>query len=170
MDTLRARAVLRIRHERPFFDKGLGHLVYRPVSPDEEVGNILTDGGRVAIHTLVYGTAIQKANAVLGDGLHFVGVSNDSDPPAAGDTSLAGELSGNGFDRAQGTVVLPTGSGTLTTISHTFTNTGLGNQSVQKTALFDAPEGGNMAHEILFTQRVILPEDTLTLTFQITVT
>jgi hypothetical protein len=83
---------------------------------------------------------------------------------------LTTELFGNGLTRALGTVTLPTGSGTITTIAKQFTYTGGTNQSVQKTALFDASTGGNMAHEILFTQRLLVINDTLTLTFSITLT
>lgn len=166
-----ARALLKIRHNRAIdFDEKLGIWVYAK-GEEEESGNILTDAGRVTLHTFVYGTSAQRITAGLGaGGLNFIGLSNNASVPAAVDTSLASELSGNGLSRVQGTVSLPTGSGIITSIQHIFTYTGGSSQGVQKTALFDAASGGNMAHEILFTPRTLATNDTLTLTFNITLT
>lgn len=165
-----ARAVARIVHERPVYDEGSGLYVPQTLSV-EEVGNLITDAGRVVLHTYIYGLAADRVSASLGaDGLSYIGLSNDGTSPAAGDTTLTGELSGNGLDRTQGTVTLPTGAGTITTVSNQFTYTGGGSQQVQKTALFDAASGGNMAHELLFTQRTLNTNDTLTITFSITLT
>jgi len=166
-----AKARLRVRHERPYdYDPTRGLWLYRKVDADEEYGNILTDDGRVSIHTLVYGTTAQKTSASMGIGLHFIGLSNDATAPAAGDTALTAELATNGLQRAIGTVTLPTGSGVITTVQRQFTYSGGGTQGVQKTALFDAASSGNMAHEILFTQRVLATSDTITMTFSITLT
>lgn len=170
-DSIQARATLKIRHERRCdFDTARGLWLYERVDDDEEFHNILTNAGRVTIHTFLYGTTAQKTSANLGVGLHFVGLSNDAAAPAAGDTSLTGELSSDGLQRAQGTVLLPTGAGTITQIQRQFTYAGGGTQPVQKTALFDAVSAGHMAHEILFTQRVLATSDTLTLQFSLTVT
>lgn len=167
---IRARAIARIVHEQAYdFDAKNGVWIRRVVS-DELVGNIVTDAGRVKLHTYVYGTAGQRSAANLGSGFNFIGLSNNAQAPAAGDSSLAGELSADGLQRAQGVVVLPIGAGTLTTVSNQFTYTGEDNQGVQKTALFDASSGGNMAHEILFAQRTLGTNDTLTITFNITLT
>jgi hypothetical protein len=168
---IKAKARLRVRHERPYdYDDARNLWLYRRVDDDEEYGNILTDDGRVSIHTLVYGTSAQKITASLGAGLHFIGLSNDATSPAAGDTTLTAELATNGLQRAIGTVTLPTGSGAITTVQKQFTYAGGGTQGVQKTALFDAVSSGNMAHEILFTQRTLATSDTLTMTFSITLT
>jgi hypothetical protein len=135
---------------------------------EEKIGNLVTDAGRVAIHTYIYGTTAQRTSEGLsGTGFNYIALSNDGTAPAAGDTSLTGELSADGLGRAQGTVTLPTGSGTITTVENEFTYTG-SSQAVQKTALFDDSSGGKMAHEILFTQRTLSNGDTLTLTFSIT--
>ncbi len=168
---LTARAVCTIRHERAYdFDVSRGVWLRRLVA-EEQIHNILTNPGRVAIHTFVYGTAAQRTTANLGaNGLSYIGLSNNGSAPAASDSALAAELSGSGLSRAAGTVTLPTGAGTLTTISHTFTYSGVPTQDVQKAALFDAATGGNMAHEILFTARTLVTNDNLTLTFQITLT
>lgn len=165
----RARVV--VRHERPYdFDEKRGLWFYKRVDDDEEKWNIVTDAGRVRIHTYIYGSGAQRAS--LGTGLNYIGLSNDGTAPAAGDTVLAGELtnlSAPGLARTSGTVTLPVGSGTQTTIQNVFTYTGSpGPQGVQKTALFDAASSGTMAHEIIFTQRTLFTNDVLTTTFAIT--
>lgn len=168
--SLRARAICKIRHEVAYdFDEKRG-IWLRRLESEEEVSNLITDAGRVALHTYIYGTTAQRTAAGLGTGLNFIALSNDGTAPAAGDTTLAGELSGNGLDRVQAVVTLPTGAGTVTSISNQFTYTGGPSQGVQKTALFDASSGGKMAHEILFTQRTLNTNDTITITFSITLT
>lgn len=164
------RAVCEIRHEVAYdFDKKSG-IWLRRLESIEEVGNLILDGGRVAIHTYIYGTTAQRISAGLGTGFNYIALTNDSSSPLAGDVTLASELVGNGLTRAQGTVTLPVGAGTITSISHMFTYVGGITQGVQKTALFDAASSGKMAHEILFTQRLLNTNDTLTLTFNITAT
>lgn len=167
--SFRVRAFVKIRHEVAYdFDPKKGWI--RRLESEEEVGNLVTDAGRVAIHTYIYGTSAQRTSGGLsGTGLNYIALSNDGTSPAAGDTTLTGELSGNGLDRVQGTVTPPTGSGTITTVAKTFTYSGGVAQDVQKTALFDDSPGGLMAHEILFTPRTLNTSDTLTLTFSITI-
>lgn len=166
---IKARAFCTIRHERDYcVAPGKWE---RRVESEERVGNILTDAGRVTLHTYLYGTAAQRTSASLGpDGLSYIGLSDDGTAPAAGDTSLTAELAGDGLTRAAGTVTLPTGPGTTTTIEHEFVYTGIPTQTVQKTALFDAASGGNMAHEILFTQRTLNTNDYVRIIFEIEVT
>ena len=163
------RALCRIQHHQAYdYDEGRGLWLRRLVF-EEEVGNLVTDAGLVAIHTYIYGTAAQRTAAALGvDGLSYIGLTNDAGAPAGGDTTLTGELSADGLARAAGTVTLPTGAGTITTVHHEFTYSGGVAQGIQKTALFDAGSGGNMAHELLFTQRTLNTSDTITITFQIT--
>ena len=167
---LRARALCKIRHEVAYdFDERRGIWLKR-LDSEEEIRNILTNAGRVALHTYIYGTTSQRTSAGLGTGFNYIGLSNDATAPAAGDTALTGELSGNGLDRASGTVTLPTGSGVITTVEKMFTYTGVASQGVQKTALFDAASSGKMVHEILFTSRTLNTNDTITITFNITLT
>jgi hypothetical protein len=135
---------------------------------EEVIRNLVTDAGRVALHTLMYGTAAQKAGLSLGSGFNYMAISGDATAPDAGDTSLAGELSSDGLSRASVTPTLPTGSEVLTSLNYEFTYTGTAPQSVQKAALFDAASSGNMAHEIAFSLRTLAQNDTLTLTFNIT--
>lgn len=159
---LRPGAVVSIRHERPYdYDEKRGIWLRRPVDDGEQVHNLIPDAGRVALHTYCYGTASRL------NGFNYIALSNDGTAPAAGDTALTGELSGNGLSRVQGNVTLPTGSGNQTTVDYTFTFVGA-SQAVQKTALFDAAALGIMNHEILFTQRTLFTNDTLTVTFTLT--
>lgn len=171
LDKIHARATLEVRHERPYdYDEARGLWLYRRLDDDERYENILTNAGRVTIHTFIYGTAAQRASAALGAGLNYIGLSNNSALPLAGDTALAGELTTDGLGRAQGTVTLPTGVGTVTQVQRQFQYVGGDNQGVQKAALFDAATSGHMAHELLFNQRLMNPNDTLTLIFNVTVT
>jgi hypothetical protein len=165
------RAVAKIQHHQAYdFDEKSKLWRYRLMSEDE-AKNIITDAGRVRVHTYLYGSAGQRAG--LGGGLNYVALSNDGTAPAAGDTVLAGEITNSvataGLQRALGTVTLPTGSGTVTTIQKVFVFTGTpGPQNVQKTALFDSSSGGTMAHEIAFSPRVLYTNDSLTVTMSIT--
>lgn len=171
LDTIHAHATLEVRHERPYdYDEARGLWLFRRVDDDERYENILTNAGRVTIHTFIYGTAAQRVSAGLGTGLNFIGVSNNSAVPVAGDTSLAGELTMDGLARAQGTVTLPTGAQTVTQVLKQFEYIGDDTQGVQKAALFDAATAGHMAHELLFNQRLMNTSDTLTLIFNVTVT
>jgi hypothetical protein len=167
---LRVRARVRVHQERPYrYDKERGLWLYRQVGEDEEAGNIVTNAGLVAIHTYIYGTSAQRTvEGLSGTGFNYIALSNDTATPAASDTSLTGELSGNGLTRAAGSVSLPVGATTVTVVSHAFTYTGV-SQGVRKTALFDTSSSGKMAHEIQFTQRVLVTNDVLTLTFSITI-
>lgn len=159
-------AVVRLHHERPYdFDEKTGLWLYRQVEEDEEVHNLITNAGRVSLHNFAYGTTSRT------NGFNWIALSNDGTAPAAGDTALTGELTTNGLARVQGAVTLPTGSGTQTTVAHTFTYSGGGSQGVQKTALFTQagpPVAGTMNHEIAFTQRTLFTNDTFTVTFTLT--
>lgn len=160
----RARAV--IQHNRPYdYDPQSGLFLYKVVD-EQEAWNIVTDAGRRQIHTYIYGAGPQRAG--LGGGLNYIALSNDATAPAAGDTVLAAELTTNGLQRSLATVTLPTGSGTQTVLQKIFTYTGVSSQGVQKTALFDLVSVGVMAHEIQFAQRTLFQNDTLTVTFSIT--
>lgn len=159
-----ARAV--ITHARKKGIDAQGRAIYETL--DQQVThNLILNGGRVALHTYIYGTTAQRTSAGLGAGFNYVAISNDASAAASGDTALTGELTANGLGRAQGTVVLPTGSGNETVITHVFTYTGGTPQGVQKAALFDAASGGKMIHEVTFTQRTLFEDDTITIQYTI---
>jgi hypothetical protein len=130
--------------------------------------NIVTDAGLQIAHTYLYGEGV--ARAALGTGFNFVALSDDATPPNAADVALAGEITSDGLERAQGVVALPLVGGSLTTVEYVFTYTGVAGVTVTKAALFDAATGGNMAHEVLFAvPRPLVQNDQITVTFELTV-
>jgi len=156
-------AEVTISHARAYdFDEKRGVWLFRKVDEDETVRNIVTNAGRVQLHTFMYGTSSRAS------GFRFIGLSNDGAATAASDTTLASELVGNGLSRVAAGVTLPVGAGTQTIISNIFAFSGGSPQAVQKSALFDTASGGVMAHEILFAQRTLQPGDNLTVSYTIT--
>ncbi len=129
---------------------------------EDESWNLITNVGRVFIHTQVYGTTLASIN-----GLNYIAISNDPVTETSTSTTLSNEITTNGFARAQGVVTLPTGSGTSTIVDHTFTCSGP--QSSQKAALFTAVSGGVMNHVLPYAQRPLFPGDTLEITFTLTI-
>lgn len=163
------RARLRVAHQRPthFLKDPVSGLYTRPdprsyvdVDDPEEVWNLITNAGRDFLHTQGYGTSGLGAN-----GLNYVALSNDTVTEGASSTVLSNEIAANGLSRAQGTVNHSAGTNT-TTVAKTFTASGA--QSAQKAALFTASSGGTMNHVLGFTQRALVTNDTLALTFTIT--
>lgn len=162
------RAKMVVTHRRPtnFLKDSNGLFVPDPASfklvdEPEEVWNLITNAGRIFLHTQGYGTSGLGAN-----GLNYIALSNDAVTETATSTVLSNEITLNGLGRAQGTVTLPTGSGNQTTVDKTFTATGA--QSAQKAALFTASSAGTMNHVLGFTQRSLITNDTLQITFTIT--
>lgn len=163
------RASMLVTHRRPsdfIKDTATGLFVpdprsYEVVDEPELVWNLITNVGRIFLHTQGYGTSGLGAN-----GFNYIALSNDSVTETAASTTLSNEIALNGLARAQGTVTLPTGSGNQTTIDKVFTATG--SQSAQKAALFTASSGGTMNHVLGFSQRSLLANDTLQITFTIT--
>lgn len=135
---------------------------YRLVDDDELVWNQKTNVGIVQLHLQGYGTT---GLATVGN--RFIALTNTAVTPAAGDTTLSGEIVTNGLARASATVTLPTGSGTQTTIDNTFT-CATAPQAAQAAATFNASSSGVMNHELTFTQRSLQIGDTLETTYTIT--
>lgn len=132
------------------------------VEAPEIVHNLITNAGRVFLHTQGYSTASGVAA-----GFAYIALSNDALTETAASTTLSSEIAANGLSRAVGTVTLATGSGTSTTIAKTFTCTNAA-QAAQKAALFTASSAGTMNHVLAFTQRSLQVGDTLAITFTIT--
>lgn len=171
VDTLRPRAKVRIHHERAYdFNEKTGLWLTRPVDEDVVVDNIVTDAGLAWIHAYIYGTAISVPDrTLLGGGFNYIGLSNDAAAPLAADTSLPVELVGDGLTRALAAVTLPVAPGNQTTVAYTFTYLGIPPQGVQKSALFDLSLGGTMAHEVQFATRTLNTNDTLSVTYTVTI-
>jgi hypothetical protein len=129
---------------------------------EETEPNLITNAGRVFLHTQGYSTASGVAA-----GFCYIALSNDSLTETASSTTLSNEIAANGLARAVGTVTLASGSGTSTTIARTFTCTTT-SQAAQKAALFTASSSGTMNHVLSFTQRTLQVGDSLAITFTIT--
>jgi hypothetical protein len=157
-----ARAQVRIHHEVAYdFNEKTGLWVRRALEEDELVWNIVTNAGRDQLHLQCYGTTGLATN-----GLNYVGLSNDATAPDPTDTTLASELSGSGLTRAQGSVT-HTGGTNLTTVQKVFTYIGVPAQGVQKSALFNLAAVGTMAHEVQFSTRTLNTNDSLTVTYSV---
>lgn len=153
-----ARAV--VRHHRPTpRPDGTVEMV---LVGEEVIHNVITNVGRVQLHTQGYGTS-----GLLTNGFNYVALSNDALTETATSTVLSTEIAANGLSRAQGTVTLPTGSGNQTTVAKIFT-CATTSQAAQKAALFTAASSGVMNHALAFTQRTLQVGDTLSITFTIT--
>lgn len=172
------RASMRITHRRPTdFKKDVATGFFLPIPESfkivdragvlvdkeetEEVWNLITNAGRIFLHKQGYDTSGLGSN-----GLNYIALSNDTVTETGSSTTLSNEITTNGLGRAQGTVTLPVGSGNQTTVDKTFTATG--SQSAQKAALFTAVSVGTMNHVLGFTQRSLITNDTLEITFTIT--
>lgn len=107
---------------------------------------------------------------------NWIALSSDSTAPAAGDTTLQGEITTGGLQRAQGTFTQGTGGERDTwTISKTFNANGT-HTDVRKAGLFTAgvtgtPGNGNddgiMVAENTFSGVNLASGDTLTITWKI---
>lgn len=97
---------------------------------------------------------------------NYVAVTDATITPAAGDTTLSGEIAANGLSRAIGTFAKP--STYVYTITKVFTATGT--QSSRATGLFNAASTGTMCYEVNYTGGpvVVNNTDTLTVTWTIT--
>ena len=148
----RARGV--VEHFRP-------DAAGTPVLLDRQITyNLVTFAGRDFMHAQIYSTG-PGAN-----GLNYIALSNDPVTETTASTVLSSEIVANGLDRQQGSYS-HTGGTNTTTISKTFTATGA--QAAQKAALFTASSGGTMNHVLGFTQRSLQTNDTLAITFTLTV-
>lgn len=128
--------------------------------------NLLTTSGRDVIHAQVY------TNTSAGRrGCGFIALTTDTGAAAAGDTTLAQELTTSGMARADATTKTHSAGTNTTTIQNTFTATGTVT-AIVKSALFDNPTLGastsNMIHENTFASVNLVLNDTLQATWTIT--
>jgi len=123
--------------------------------------NLLTNSGRDFIHAQSY------TNASAGtQGANYVAVTVDTGAPAAGDTTLTGEISTGGLARAVSTPAHTTGTNT-STLTITFTASAT-HTAVQKAGTFNASSAGTMVHENTFTSTNLVSGDQLALTWTMT--
>ena len=128
------------------------------VFAERKVHNIVTNAGFDLIAANVSGT--------VGTACKYVAVTNAAITPAAGDTTLSGEIDNtNGLGRASGTYAHTGGTKTYT-VTKVFTASGT--VQSQATGLFDAASTGNMCYEATYTQVTVNASDTLTVTWTVT--
>lgn len=128
---------------------------------------MLTNAGRDLIAAAVYGTSAQPAAA------NYIALTANSGSPAAGDTTLTGEITtgGGGLIRAQATYAHTAGTATAT-LTKTFTANGSDSLpvTIAKIGVFNAASSGTMAHETLLAATATLSAsgDACTITETIT--
>ncbi len=121
--------------------------------------NLLTNAGRDYMHTQVYTNTTSG-----GRGFNFVAISENTAAPAAGDTSLAGEITTGGLARKVADTITHTG-GTNTSQLITTWTASLAFSAVSKGATFkDLAQGQTMGHEFQFAPAALNVNDQLQLT------
>jgi uncharacterized membrane protein len=137
--------------------------------------SVLRDGQEIyhhEDHNLITNAGKDFISAQLGstspgtNGANFIALSSNTAAPAAGDTTLTGEITTGGLARAQGTYAHTTGTSTYT-VTNTFTATA-SHTAVQKAGLFTASTAGTMMAENTFTSVSLASGDQLTITWTIT--
>jgi hypothetical protein len=126
--------------------------------------NLRTDVGKDYVAESLGKTASRPAVA------DYMALTENATAPAAGDTTLASEITTNGLARAQATFAHTTNT-TSYTLSKTFTASGAFT-AVQKEALFNAagpPPAGTMFVENTFTSTALASSDQLTVTHTINI-
>ena len=143
-----------------------GYVIVSVVREGKEIyhyedPNLITNAGLDFISAQI-GSTSTGAN-----GANYIALSSDSTAPAVTDTTLTGEISGNGLDRAQGTYSHTAATNTFT-VQEVFTATGTVS-AIQKTGLFTASSGGTMMAENTFSSVNLISGDQLTITWTITI-
>lgn len=134
-----------------------GTEVYR-----SESWNLVTNAGLNWLADIMSNTSTPSVNAQC----NYIALTNTAITPAAGDTTLSGEIVANGLSRAQATYA-HSANATTYTLSKTFTATGT--QSAQAGAVFTASSAGTMCFEDTFTAASLATNDTLTVTWTVTI-
>ena len=132
-----------------------GQEIYR-----HEDHNLITSAGKDFISAQLGSTSPGT------NGANYIALSADTGAPAAGDTTLTGEITTGGLVRTQGTYAHTNGQSTFT-VSKTFTASAT-HTAVQKAGLFTAGTGGTMMAENTFSPVSLAANDQLTITWTIT--
>lgn len=125
------------------YDSTITHL--EPVYSDwkefaEPKKNLLTNAGKDYYHAQIW-----TNTSAGGVGVNFIALSESTLTPAVTDTTLGGEISTNGLQRAVATGLNHTPAANTTTLSKTFTASG-SFTDVKASALFNASSSGTMGH------------------------
>lgn len=99
---------------------------------------------------------------------NYIAVTENATAPAAGDTTLTGELTGEGFARAQATYAHTNGTNT-TTLTKTFTMSSGTSRTINKAGLFNASSSGTLAYSTLVpSPPTLVPGDQVAFTWTFT--
>lgn len=119
-----------------------------------EVDNLVTNAGFAQLALLT------------GDGsatpFTYIAVGTSSTAPAAGNTTLAAEITTGGLARAGGTTSRTTTTITNDTFQITYTWTASASHTVEEVGVFNAASGGTMLSRALTTSKVVASDQTLT--------
>jgi len=130
----------------------------------QDIKNLLTTVGRDFFHAQDY------TNTSVGTkGSNAIALSLDATNPVAGDTTLVGEITTDGLERALATTISHSIGTNVTTLEKTFTATAAF-LNLHKSALFNQDTiGGQITHSSEFTSDVTLAiGDTITVTWTLT--
>lgn len=136
--------------------------------PDEEiwcdgVPNLITSAGRDKVHEALY----TNTSATVAP-FNYIALSANAATPAAANTSLAGEITSGGLARVQAESRTHTAGQATTTLSHVFTASASHN-GIRLSAVFNASSAGTMLHiAVLDNTRNLVNNDTLTITWTMT--
>lgn len=126
-----------------------------------ESTNLRTNGG-ADFQADVMGKTTQPAPA------QYIALTVNTGAPAAGDTTLTGEIATGGLSRAQGAYAHTNGT-TSYTITNTFTASAT-HTAVHKAGLFNASSSGTLVFETNLSSDVSLVSgDTLTITWTVNI-
>ena len=143
----------------------LSATVYKAGQPPKQLAfmkhNLLTDAGRDWMHAQVYTNTAAGTRAA-----GYIASTESSITPAAGNTTLTGEISTNGLARVDATTKTHGAGTNSTTLEHTFTASGAFT-SVLASATFNAASVGTMPHIANFStgSGTLATNDTLKITW-----
>ena len=148
--------------------KGYVTIIKNEGKEDEQVlcrnkPNLLTNNGRD------YAIAQFYTNTSAGGvGMNFIALTVNTAAASASSTSLTGEITTNGLERALATTISHSSGTNSTTLAKTFTASGT-HTAVQKSGTFNQlAVGGTIAHEAVFTSVTLASSDTLAVTWTLT--
>ena len=129
--------------------RGTNYFEYLPQYEDhilcKNKKNLLTNGGRDWMHAQVY---TNTSAGTRGSG--YIAVSEETTNPAAGDTTLASEITTNGLARVDAGTKSHSAGTNSTLIETTMTASG-SFTDVVKSGLFNASSGGTLTHAAKYT-------------------
>lgn len=128
----------------------------------EDKPNLLATNGLDEFHQTMYIDTVASQT-----GFNFIGLTSDTVAPAIGDTVLTGEITTGGLARVLATTRTHTDDTNVSTIEHIFTATAVHN-NVQKSGLFDLVAVGILSHINTFIITTLQINDTLKITWTLT--